>query len=227
MKVMVISLGGSLIVPNEVDYKFLKNFKRIITKLSKKYKFVIVTGGGRVARIYINALAKEGLDEKTKSLIGIGITRFNARFMARFFEKIAGQNIPHSLREVKNMLAKDKIIFAGGLRYEADNTSDGTSAHVANLFKANLINLTNVNGLYTKNPKVFKDAKFIPKISINDFYKIATKIKYKAGQHFVLDQHAATLIKRYRIKTYILNGKNLKNFENFLKGKRFIGTAIY
>ena len=49
---------------------------------------------------------------------------------------------------------------------------------------------------------------------------------YKPGQHFVLDQSAARIIKKYNIKTTILNGKNLKNLENFLNSKEFIGTVI-
>ena len=43
---LVISLGGSLIVPNKVDYKFLSKFKKLILKYSRRNKIVIVTGGG-------------------------------------------------------------------------------------------------------------------------------------------------------------------------------------
>lgn len=85
MRTIVISLGGSLIVQDEIDYNFINNFKDIILKF-KNIKFVIVTGGGRVAREYINGLKKEGLSQKMQSLIGIAVTRLNARFMSNFLK---------------------------------------------------------------------------------------------------------------------------------------------
>ena len=96
---------------------------------------------------------------------------------------------------------------------------------LANYLKSDFINLTNVKGLYDKNPKKFRTAKFIPEISHKDFLKIAKKIEFKPGQHFVLDQKAAKIIKKYKIKTYIL-GQDLKQLDNVLKNKHFVGTLI-
>lgn len=225
MKTIVLSLGGSIIVPNEIDYEFIDKFKDLIKKLSNKMKFVIVIGGGSTARKYINPLLKEGLSNKEACLIGIGITRLNARFMAKFVGHPAAQHLPSSMKELKNMLAKDKIVFTGGLRFVPDNTSDGTAAQIAAFLKTDLINMTNVSGLYTKDPRKFKDAKFISKISFDEFNEIVSKIKYRAGQHFVLDQNASRIIRRHKVKTFII-GEDLKNFENLLENKKFKGTVI-
>lgn len=225
MKEVVISLGGSLIFQDSIDYDYLKSLKNLLLKYSKSFKFVIVVGGGKTARTYMEPLTKEGLSVKEVCLTGIRITRLNARFMHKFFGKNPASKIPKSLKEVESILKKNNIIFCGSLRYKADNTSDGTAAEIASYLKTDFINLTNVNGLYTKDPRKFKDAKFISKISFSDFYKMAD-FSYKPGQHFVLDQSAARIIKRYNIKTTILNGKNLKNLENFLNNKEFIGTVI-
>jgi len=224
MRIVVISLGGSLIIPDEIDYNFINNFKDLILKF-KNIKFVIVTGGGRIARKYINGLKKEGLNQKMQCLIGIAVTRLNARFMSNFFKNNASGTTPNSLKEIKNLLSKNKIVFAGGLRYQEDNTSDGTAAQIANYLNCEFVNMTNVKGLYNKDPRKYKDAKFIKEISFDEFYKIANKLRYEAGQHFVLDQHAAKIIKENKIKTVII-GKDLKNFENYLKCKEFIGTII-
>jgi len=225
MKTVVISLGGSLIVPDKIDYDFINNFKDLIFKF-KNIKFVIVTGGGRVAREYINVLRKEGLSQKMQSLIGIAVTRLNARFMSNFFKSdVCNTIIQNSLKDIKNLLLKNRIVFCGGLRYQEDNTSDGTAAQVANYLKCEFVNMTNVKGLYNKDPRKYRDAKFIKEINFNDFYKMINKIKYEAGQHFVLDQNAAKIIKENKIKTVII-GRDLKNFENYLKGKEFIGTII-
>ncbi len=226
MKTIVISLGGSLVIPNEIDYNFIKHFRSLIVSLRKKYKFVIVLGGGKTARNYIHALGNENFSEKVKCLVGIAITRLNARFMETFFGKYSTQHLPTSLKEIENMLKKNNIVFAGALRYVPDNTSDGTAAQIASYLKTELINLTNVDGLYTKDPRKFKDAKFIPEISFQEFDNIVSKIKFMAGQHFVLDQRASKLIKSNKVKTVILNGDNLKHLENYLTGKKFKGTII-
>ncbi len=224
-KAIVISLGGSLIVPDEIDLKFLERFKQVLTKHEKECKFVVVCGGGSVARKYIRALREAGKNEFLQSMAGISITRVNARFMTYLFDRDANEGIPHDMKQVENLLRKNDIVFCGALRYAPKQTSDSTAAKLANFFGADFVNLTVVSGLYTKNPLEHRDAKFIPKISWNDFFKRANKIKFKPGQHFVLDQDASAIIREHKIKTYIL-GKDLKEFDNFLSGKKFKGTII-
>lgn len=224
-KVIVISLGGSLIVPEEVDINFLRKFRKVIKKNLRKYKFVIVCGGGSVARKYINGLRKNGNSDYLQSLVGISVTRLNARFMSYFFGKDPETGIPHNMKHVKNLLRKNNIVFCGGLRYHPKQTSDATSAQLAHYFKAPFINLTNVKGLHDKNPNVYKDAKFIPHITREDLYKWMMKYKYKPGQHVPLDQTAVTTIRDHKIRAYIL-GKNLKNLDNLLNNRKFIGTIV-
>jgi uridylate kinase len=224
-KEVVISLGGSLIVPDEIDIKFLLKFKKVLDKHKNNWKFVVVCGGGSVARKYIKALKEIGKSEYLQSMAGIAVTRLNARFMTYFFGKDANKGIPHDIKQVQGLLKKNDIVFCGALRYAPDQTSDSTSAQIAKHLKSDFINLTNVPGLYTKNPKEFKDAKFIPEISWKAFNKRANAIKYKPGQHFVLDQHASQIIMEHKIKTYIL-GQNLKNLDNLLSSKQFKGTTI-
>jgi uridylate kinase len=226
-KVIVLSLGGSLIVPNKVNEDLLKQFKRILIKNTKKYKFVVVCGGGSIARTYINGLENQEISKKNyfQSLLGISTTRLNARFMSYFFGKDANQGIPHEIQEVHSSIKKNKIVFCGALRYEKNQTSDTVAATLARSFNTIFINLTNIQGLYKENPKTHRNAKFIPEISFEDFYKIAKKIEFKPGQHFVLDQKAAKIIKKYKVKTYIL-GSDLRNLDNILNNKHFIGTLI-
>ena len=224
-KIMVISLGGSLIVPEKINFRFLYNFKKTLEKHYRNYKFVIVCGGGTIARKYISALEKEGSSKKELSIAGIRATRMNALFMMQFFGKEANESLPRNMEEVKNHLPKNEVVICGALRYSSKSTSDTTAAYLANFLRTNFINMTNVQGLYTDNPKKNPKAKFIPKISWKDFGKKALKIKYKAGQNFVLDQSAAVLIRKHKIKTYIL-GENLENLDNLLKNKKFTGTTI-
>jgi len=226
MKTCVISLGGSVFIPSYIDYPFLERFRKLLLKF-KKYKFVIVLGGGGIARKYIGPLKKRHVTRDVQSKFGVETTRLNALFLMKFFGDCANDTIPKSMKHVKNLLAKNHVVFCGGLRFVSSSTSDGTAASLAHYFGSEFINMTDVDGLYTQDPNRFKKtAKFIPEISFNNFNNIIKQIKYKPGQHFVLDQLGSMIIKKYKVKTIILNGHKLKNFENYLKGKSFRGTVV-
>ena len=105
-EVIVLSLGGSLIIPDDIDIKFLREFKKVILRHAKKYKFVIVCGGGSIARKYIFALRKEGLNQKLQNFSGISATRMNARFMHYFFNKDPVYGIPSTTGDLKKYLKK-------------------------------------------------------------------------------------------------------------------------
>ena len=228
-KVIVISLGGSLIVPDNINYELLKEFRNVLLKNKKSYKFVVVCGGGKVARTYIKGLEKENLKLKKKhhfqSLLGISITRLNARFLTYFFGKDANEGVPYDIKQVAGLLRKNSFVFCGALRYSEKETSDSNAAKLARYFNCEFVNLTNVRGLFDKDPKKYKSAKLINEISHKDFFSISKKVVFKPGQNFVLDQKSAKIIKKYKIPTYIL-GSDMKNFNNFLNSKHFVGTII-
>jgi uridylate kinase len=220
---IVISLGGSVIIPDKVDLEYLNKFKKTILKLKKKHQIVIVTGGGSIARTYIDALKKDNLDNKTLSHIGIFTTRLNARLVAAILNI---KHVPSTEKELKKIAKRERLIVTGALGFHPNMTSDGTAAEAALHLKADLlINITNVPGLFTKDPRKFKDAKQIPRISFKDFDRITKKIKFKAGQHFVLDQSAADIIYKSKIPTAIVT-KDIKNLERLIQGKNFKGTLI-
>jgi uridylate kinase len=225
MKIMVISLGGSLIVPEKIDFNFLKKFRAELRKHYKSWKFVVVCGGGSIARKYISILKHDNKSLKQESLAGIRATRMNALLLMQLFGKEANDELPKDMKEVKNCLRKNNVVICGALRFVANSTSDGTAARLAHFLKAEFINMTNVKGLYTDNPKINPNAKFIPKETWKQFEARALRRKYCAGQHFVLDQEAAVLIKTGKIPTYIING-NPKNISKILNRQRFTGTLI-
>jgi uridylate kinase len=222
MKV-VISLGGSVIVPKDINYKYLKKFAKLIKGFSKKNKVIIVCGGGSTARKYIESLIKLKAGLKAYSVVGIAATRINARLVRGVFG-FRGR-LPVNLKQVKYDLSKSNLVVCGALGMKKNMTSDANAAEVADLINADFfINITNVAGLYTKHPRL-KGAELIKEVSFNDFLKRVEKIKFKAGQHFVLDQVAAKIIKRHKIKTFIVSS-DLRNLKKVLKGKRFKGTVV-
>ena len=129
------------------------------------------------------------------------------------------------MKQVKNQLKTNQVVFCGALRYNPKQTSDGTAAGIAAYLGCPFINLTNVKGLYTANPAKVKSAKFVPKITWKAFSKITNSMKYSAGQHFVLDQSGAKIIQDRKVPTYIVG--NLKDIERLVSSKgRFGGTLI-
>ncbi len=219
----VISLGGSKIIPDEVDENFLKEFRELVFNHPGK-KFVVVTGGGATARKYIHSMKKLGRGTKTQSMAGIDITRYHAGFLARFFGKKANDEIPMNMKKVKNLLRGNQVVFCGALRYKDRMTTDATSAKLAAFLDAPFVNITNVKGLYSANPKTHKGAKFISQIGWKEFYKIANRKKFTAGQHFVLDQVASKVIMDYKVPTYIVG--SLASFEKILKEKKNFGGTL-
>lgn len=224
--VWVISLGGSLVVPKEMDLKFLHKFKKEINKHTRKNKFVLVIGGGTIARKYISALQMEHSSQKGLSMAGIRATRMNAEFIMQFFgKKVANDTLPLNMKSIKNDLAKNDVVVCGALRFVPRSTSDGTAASLAKYLKTSFINLTNVSGLYTADPKKDKKAKLIKNQTWKEFENRTLKVKNVPGMHFVLDQRAAKEIRKNKITTYIV-GKETKELANILKNKPFKGTII-
>jgi len=159
---IVFSLGGSVIVQDAVDCNFLREFKTLIGKTAKKHRIVIVTGGGKTAREYIDALKKANASIAEQDNIGIEATRLNAKLLTSFFK--LKQEIPLNIKDAIKTAKRQEITICGGML--KGTTTDGVAAVIASRLKAScVINITNVNGLYDKNPLKNKDAKIISKIS--------------------------------------------------------------
>jgi len=209
-----------MINPGTLNVRFLKQLKTVLQKIRNK-KILICCGGGHLAREYMAAVQSKG--EHVEDLIGIECTQCNALLVALYLG--TAENVPRNLKELRAMLPKSNLLICGGFPEDEGTTSDGTAAEIAKMIGAKtLINMTNVKGLYTKNPKIFKDAKFIPKISHQEFQRMIDKHHERPGQHFVLDQHAAKVTREKNIQVIILKGT--QNLQNALQHKKFTGTII-
>jgi len=226
-KTVIISLGGSLIVPDEIDWKFVKDFKKLIEKQIKKgCKFIIMTGGGKTARKYIDAAVKiDGVTDDDKDWIGIHATRMNAHFIRTIFRRHAHPRInrnPNDLEDFYNF--KESILVTAGWR--PGFSTDYGSVLLGKYLDINtIVNLSNIDYVYTRDPKKFPEAKKIENISWKDFRKMVGD-KWTPGMNAPFDPIASKLAQEENIKVAIMNGKNLENLENYLEGKKFKGTII-
>lgn len=222
---IIISLGGSLIFPEEIDTEFLKKFSKLITSQTKKgKKFILVTGGGKICRKYQSALKEISSANSTDlDWMGIFTTQTNANFVRLIFGKLAHKEIVGD--PAKKIKYSTPILLAAG--FEPGWSTDFDTVTLAKTYGAEtIINLSNIDFLFNKDPRKFKDAKKITNINWDGLLKITGK-KWVPGSNTPFDPVAAQFAQKNKLKVVIANGKNLKNLENILEGKKFDGTVIH
>ena len=222
---IIISLGGSLIVPEEIDREFLKDFRNLIlSQIEKGKKFVIITGGGKICRKYNEAaLGIRDLNSEELDWLGIHATKFNAEFVRTLFGDLA---YDHILVDPNIPVKFDKPIVVGG-GWKPGNSSDLVAVLVAKHAGATrMINLSNTDYVYDKDPKKNPDAKKLEKVSWAEYREIIPK-EWNPGLNTPFDPIASKLAEKEGLTLITMNGKPIDNLKNCLEGGEFIGTTIY
>ncbi len=226
MKVIVLSLGGSLIVPDGIDTDFLKKLKKTIEEYIKKgYKFVIYCGGGKLARNFQNVASKiTKISNEELDWIGIHVTKLNAQLLKLIFKNDV-ENFIIDNPNVKIDFGKSSksIVLAAGWLPGCSTDYDAVILS-KNFGIKEIINMSNIDYVYDKDPKKYRDSKKIEKISWSNFSKLVGD-KWKAGMNAPFDPIAAKEAQKSGIKVYVI-GKDLKNLGNLLEGKKFNGTTL-
>jgi uridylate kinase len=222
---IVISIGGSILVPGEIDIDYAKKLAELTNKLAEKHQIAIITGGGRTARKYIEPARKFGASEIFCDLIGITATRLNARLLAAVIGDKANLEPPKDFIAALKAMNFGKIVVMGGTH--PGHSTDAVSALLAEYINADLlINATDVDGIYDKDPQKYGDAEMYDKLSVEQLVDMVKSYSLGAGKYELVDILAAKIIQRSKIKTIFLNGRKLDNMKNAIEGKRFTGTVI-
>jgi uridylate kinase len=223
MKTVVLSLGGSLIVPGEIDNGFLLKFKKsIINFVNLGNRVIVVCGGGKTCRKY-NDAAKSIVNPSNEDLdkLGIKATELNAELLRVIFGKEAYNSVVQNYNK-KNI--KFKILLSCG--YLPGTSSDYDAVMWAKNYKADCVaNLTNVDYIYDKDPKKYPDAKKLENIDWKTMQKIVGT-EWTAGLNVPFDPIATKIAGKLGLKVAFLNGKNISNLDDFLNGKEFVGSVI-
>ncbi|MBP9691189.1 UMP kinase [Candidatus Woesebacteria bacterium] len=224
---IVISIGGSLLVTKDgIDTKFLSQLNTFIRKYIKRGKrFFLVAGGGVTARHYrdagknvIGTMTDEDLD-----WLGIHATRLNAHLLRTIFEDIAHPRIIENY-DKKLYNWKESIVVGAG--WKPGWSTDYDAVVLARDYGANLIiNLSNIDWVYDKDPRKFKDAQAIEKLTWGELEGIVGT-EWSPGINAPFDPIAAQLARRHRMTVIVANGENFKNLEHIIEGDAFKGTVI-
>ena len=223
MKTIVISVGGSLIFPDNLDMEYLKELKEVLGSFDE-YRFVIYCGGGKLARLFQQYLRQTNKDVSDEALdeAGIKATRINAEIVKNLFGDQAYPTVVCDPTE--KIEFKEKVLVAAG--WKPGWSTDYDSVLIAkNLGINTILNLTNVAYVYDKNPKKFKDAIPYKEISWKDLLDIVGT-KWEPGLSAPFDPIAAKEAEKLSMTVIVMDGQKLDNLKNYLNGKEFIGTII-
>ncbi len=226
---VIMSIGGSLIVPNGgIDTTFLSKLNSFIrSKLAedKNRQFFLVTGGGSTARNYRDA-AREVIGHELSpddlDWLGIHATRLNAHLIRTIFRDIAHPYIIKNFDIIRK--AKESVIVASGWKPGWSTDYDAVLLCEDYGVKT-VINLSNIEKVYDKDPRKFKDAKPIDAINWSEFRNIVGD-EWIPGMNAPFDPIAAKKAEELGIRVVILNGNNFDNLEKYFKGEEFTGTVI-
>ena len=214
-EVVVLSVGGSLVNPGKIQISFLKKLKAFIDKSPNK--FILVCGGGKPARNYIEASKEFKVNNEGRDWIGIAATMLNAELLRQIFNSPKVQTAP------KKMKFK-KVLVAGG--WLPGCSTDYDTVLWAKKFNAKQVfNLSNTDYVYTKDPRKYKNAKPLKCILWKDYAKLITS-KWDAGTSTPFDPVASRAAEKWKIKAVCMNGLKLTELNKFLKNKPFVGTVI-
>jgi len=222
---IVISLGGSMVVPNIPDHDFIIKFRDLIIDWVKNHnkRFFIIVGGGKTCRVYNEALSKT-IDATTEELdwLGIYATHLNAELVLLSFRGFAPKEIVTDPSVIPN-LTEDVIIGAG---WKPGCSTDLDAILTANEVGAKkVINLSNIDYVYDSDPKTNPNAKKFENVSWGE-YRSCIPSDWKSGMNTPFDPTSSKKAEESGIEVAFMAGADLKSLENYLNGLPFIGTTI-
>jgi len=224
MQTTVISLGGSLICPDELDTEFLKSFRKLILEyVNKGHRFIICCGGGRICRKYQKAASVvTEVKDVDRDWIGIISTKLNAELVRAIFSEFAYEKVMDDPEE-KIETEKPVIIGSG---YLPGHSSDVDAVLLAKNFGADrVINMSNIDQVYTADPKKDGNAEPIDEITWTEFLDLIGE-EWEPGKNVPFDATASKNAKEMNLEVVVLNGKDLDNLKLCIEGKEFKGTRI-
>ncbi len=213
-------------MPKQVNVNYVKKLAEKLKEWKKRHEIAIVVGGGKLSREFGEIGRKITDDEDYLDLIGIYASRLNAALLIAALGNSACPVIPRSELEFLDVLRKfpEKIIVCGGFRPR--QRTDAVSVEIAKEWGADyVIKGTDVNFVYTKDPKKHKGAKPIKQLSFEEIKEYAEQ-EHKANQPTIMDMASARIVAKEKIKVIVLNGTDLKNIESFLERQKCKGTRI-
>ena len=224
MKTVVLSLGGSVLVPS-LESNTVQRYKKALIELSRECSLYAVIGGGGEARRYINAARSLGIDEASSDELGIAVTRLNAALLMGALGDAAYPKIATTYEEARAFSEHGKIVVMGGVT--PAQTTDAVTAVLAERVHADvMINATSVDGIYSADPRKTPDARRYDYLTPEEMVRIIAGERLSAGANTVIDIVAAKVIQRSRIPLVVIDGRDPENLKRAVLEGIFSGTVV-
>src|ERR671925_1181333 len=221
-KRVAIKLSGS-IFSQERNEDTIKRYAEMLIDISIDVQPIVVAGGGKIARHYINLARYLGSDEASLDIMGIEVSRLNAKLLIAALGEHAFSQVPKNLEEVTIAAESGKIVIVGGLH--PGQSTNATSALIAEKVRASrFLNATDVDGIYDLDPNTSRNAKLLNKITVNECMEILKDRSSMAGTYDLMDIVALKVIERSKIPTRVIRS-DVGNIRDAIDGKD-IGTKI-
>ena len=221
---IVLRLGGSVLA-SPINIDLINKYVEIVKTLRREnHELVVIVGGGKLAREFINIARKLNLKEADQDEVAISISRVYAQLFLYKISQQKERKVVTALDEVFPCLHKERLVVMGGLK--PGITTDTVAALVAKKIKANLIvKGTNQDGVYDKDPKNNSDAILINNLTFLELSKILAETEHRAGIHQIIDPEAVKILINQKITLIVVNGYTPNNILRAVKGEK-IGTKI-
>jgi len=224
MKKVVISLGGSILIPT-IEKNRIRQYVPVLAEIAQKHQLFVVVGGGGEARRYIDAARALSIDEGTADEIGILITRLNATMLVAALGDAAYPKVAESHAEAKKFAEHRKCVIMGGIT--PGQTTDAVAAVLAERVHADVfINVTSVDGIYSADPKKDPAAARYEYLTPRQLLEIVGKDPLTAGLNTVLDVIAARVVERSGIPLVVLDGTHAENLRSAVLEGQYKGSVV-
>jgi uridylate kinase len=224
METVVVSIGGSILVPGNDDAGYIERLAEVIRKLCEGRRLFLICGGGKVARQYISLGRELGGSSDELDMLGIDVTRVNARLLAIALGDRAVQEVPRTPDEALRLSREGRVVVMGGT--VPGHTTDAVAAMVARVVKADrIVNATSVDAAYSADPRTDPKAVRYSHLGFEEFHEIV-KGDHEAGNSSVFDSLGAFIAMKEGIAIYIVNGRELEELSNAITGREIEGTVI-
>jgi uridylate kinase len=221
---LVVRVGGS-VVGSPLNAPLIGRYVDLLKELKLQgHEVVAVVGGGSLARDFIKVAADLGLEEARRDWAAIHVSRLFAQLFVLGLGEAGCGSVPVSVDEAEACLKKGKVVVLGGLR--PGMTTDAVAALIGERVKADLlVKGSNVDGIYSKDPKKFSDAKKLDTLRFEDLGRLFEADSHWAGINQIIDPEAVKILQRCRIKTVVVDGYVAENVLAAVNGEQ-VGTVI-
>jgi uridylate kinase len=221
---LVLRIGGS-VVASPFNPALLSSYADLLVRLKREGHIVAaVVGGGSLAREMIRVAKEMKLKEPEQDKVAISVSRLVAQLLLLKLGKTGAGKVPTSIEEAVDLIKSGKVVVMGGLR--PGMTTDAVAAMLAEQLDADLlVKATDQEGIYTKDPKKYADARKLNVLSFEELVRFFEKETHEAGIHQVLDPEALRILRRRKTRTVVLNGFDPNNVLLAVQNEK-VGTLI-